>query len=138
MPVVLPANSFASQSGMPTSSSGRLNMYSQRILSSKTGRFAAAIICVSLFAGADAAAQDKPQITDCLDPSQVAAANQAYEAYCVRCHQPEKLARKWFSTRGTDEDAVNALALFLDNHGSCPHDHHELLARRLAEKAGSN
>ncbi|MEO9876647.1 MAG: hypothetical protein ABJM26_05610 [Anderseniella sp.] len=113
-------------------------MYSQRPLSNKTGRFAAAIICVFLLAGVDAAAQDKPQKADCLDPSQVAAANQAYEAYCVRCHQAEKLARKWFSARGTDEGPVNALVLFLDNHGSCPHDHHELLARWLVEKADSN
>lgn len=113
-------------------------MYSERPLSSSTGRLAAAIICFSLFAGADAAAQGKPRVIDCLDPSQVTAANQAYEAYCVRCHQPEKLARKWFSTRGTGEDAVNALAVFLDTHGSCPHHHHELLARWLAEKADSN
>ena len=113
-------------------------MYSERRLSNKTARFAASIIYFSLFAGADAAAQDKLLITDCLDPSQVAAANEAYEAYCVRCHQPETLARKWFSTRGTGDDAVNALTVFLDNHGRCPHSHHELLARWLAEKADSN
>ncbi len=113
-------------------------MYPERRLSNKTARFAAAIVCFSLVAAAAAAAQDKPLTTDCLDPSQVAAANEAYEAYCVRCHKPENLARKWFSVRGTDEDAVNALTVFLDNHGSCPHNHHELLARWLAEKAGGN
>ena len=113
-------------------------MYPERRLSNKTARSVAAIICFSLVAGAAAAAQDKSQTIDCLDPSQVAAANVAYEAYCIRCHQPEKLARKWFSIRGTTDDAVNALMVFLDNHGSCPHNHHELLARWLAEKADSN
>ncbi len=113
-------------------------MYSERRLANTMARFAAAMICFSLFAAADAAAQDKPQTIDCLDPSQVAAANQAYEAYCIRCHQPEQIARKWFSVRGTADEAVNALTVFLDNHGSCPHNHHELLARWLAEKADSN
>ncbi len=113
-------------------------MCSKTPFSNQAGRFAAAIICVSLFAGAVADAQDKPKEIECLDPSQVAAANEAYEAYCIRCHKPENLARKWFSTRGSGEDAVNALAMFLDNHGSCPHNHHELLARWLAEKADSN
>lgn len=113
-------------------------MYSQRRLSDKTAGFAASIICFSIFAGAGAAAQNKSQAIECLNPSQVAVANEAYEAYCVRCHQPENLVRKWFSIRGTGEDAVNALTVFLDNHGSCPHNHHELLARWLAEKADSN
>ncbi|MEM7635936.1 MAG: hypothetical protein AAF299_15330 [Pseudomonadota bacterium] len=113
-------------------------MYSHRPWPSKTGNLSAVIVCVSLFIGAGAAAQEKPQKTDCLDPSQVAAANEAYEAYCVRCHQPETLARNWFSVRGDGENAVKALARFLDNHGSCPHHHHELLARWLAEKADSN
>ena len=113
-------------------------MYPERRLSNKPTRSVAAIICFSLVTGAAAAAQDKPQTIDCLDPSQVAAANKAYEAYCIRCHQPEKLARTWFSVRGTTDDAVNALMVFLDNHGSCPHNHHELLARWLAEKADSN
>lgn len=113
-------------------------MYSQRRLSDKAARFAASIICFSIFAGAGAAAQDKSRTIECLDPSQVAAAHEAYDAYCIRCHRPERLARKWFSTRGTGDDAVNALIVFLDNHGSCPHNHHELLARWLAEKADSN
>ena len=84
------------------------------------------------------AAQDQSQEIECLDPLQVTAANDAYEAYCAPCHKPEKLARKWFSSRGTGEDAVNSLQTFLDNHGSCPHNHHELLARWLLEKADSN
>ena len=113
-------------------------MFSERPLADTAVLFAAAIICFSGFAAAGAAAQDKSQAIECLVPSQVAAANEAYEAYCVRCHEPENLARKWFSVRGSGEDAVNALTVFLDNHGSCPHNHHELLARWLAEKADSN
>ena len=113
-------------------------MYSERCLPNKTARSAAAIICFSLVAGAAAAAQDKSQAIECLVPSQVAAANEAYEAYCIRCHEPENLARKWFSVRGSGEDAVNALTVFLDNHGSCPHNHPELLARWLAEKVDGN
>jgi hypothetical protein len=113
-------------------------MYSERRLANTAARFAAAMICFSLFAAADAAAKDKSQAIECLVPSQVVAANEAYEAYCVRCHEPENLARTWFSVRGTSEDAVNALTAFLDKHGSCPHNHHELLARWLAEKADSN
>jgi hypothetical protein len=117
-------------------------VYLRRPLLIKMTRFAPSIVFFFIFAGVGAgagvAAQDQSQLIECLDPSQVAAANDAYEAYCVRCHKPKKLARKWFSTRGTGEDAVNALEEFLDSHGSCPHNHHELLARWLAEKADSN
>ena len=105
-------------------------------------RFTPSIVLFSIFAGAGAgpevAAQDQSQVIECLDPSEVAAANDAYKAYCARCHQLEKLARRWFSSRGTSEDAVTALEVFLDSHGSCPHNHHQLLARWLAEKASSN
>ncbi|WP_108882252.1 hypothetical protein [Anderseniella sp. Alg231-50] len=113
-------------------------MYSDMRSSSNTVCCAASIICFVVFASAGAEAQDKAQAIDCLSPSQVVAAGEAYEAYCARCHKPENLARKWFSLRGTGEDAVNALAVFLDSHGSCPHNHHEVLARWLAEKADGN
>ncbi len=101
-------------------------------------RFAASVLFLSLFADTGATAQDQPLMIECLDPSQVAIASEAYEAYCKHCHKPEVLARKWFSARGTGDEAVNALEVFLDNHGSCPHSHHELLARWLVEKAAGN
>ena len=101
-------------------------------------RFVVAVLFLPFIAISGVPAQEQLLKIVCLDPFQVKIASEACEVYCSNCHKPELLARKWFFTRATGDDAVDALKTFLGSHGSCPHNHHELLAKRLAEQAGSN
>jgi hypothetical protein len=96
-----------------------------------------AACCMVLAASPQAKAQLDGTPPECLDPAQVSTAAKAFDAFCARCHKPDKIAGKWFSRRDTGEAAIAGLASFLDGHGNCPHHSHDLLARWLAEKHSS-
>ncbi|MCB1477543.1 MAG: hypothetical protein KDJ62_01425 [Rhodobiaceae bacterium] len=64
-------------------------------------------------------------------------APEAFASYCGRCHKAEVLSDEYFA--GVSEELAlqreAELALFLDRHSACPHQHHEEIAAWLREMA---
>ena len=93
----------------------------------------AAALVVFLAATGAPAAQDNEK--GCPDTPQIETGQQAFDAFCGRCHTAEASAR-WFSDYADIIEAEAGLATYLDRHGPCPHDRHEAIAAYLRKVAG--
>lgn len=80
-----------------------------------------------------AAAQMAPAA--CPNPALARTGEQAFELFCLRCHQSERLTAA-FEKAADPAEVEQQLALFLDRHGSCPHDRHDAIAAYLRGRSG--
>ena len=100
----------------------------------RTFRVAACLIAAMMLVGPKqtAAAEQIECTTEPTGP-----APEAFASYCGRCHKAETLSDEYFAGVGAEvaQQREADLALFLDRHSACPHQHHEEIAAWLRELA---
>jgi len=71
----------------------------------------------------------------CADVPSPPDASTAFDKFCARCHDANRLSRSYFADADGPEASRREarLAVFLDRHSSCPHRHHEAIAAWLRE-----
>lgn len=77
----------------------------------------------------------QPGNTECADSGMTLTGQQAFDQFCALCHVAEKLSRA-FLVSSDPHQTERELALFLDQHGACPHDRHEAIAAYLRHLSG--
>lgn len=61
------------------------------------------------------------------DPALARSGEQAFALFYSHCHRPQRLTTAF--AKATDPTAAEQeMAVFLDRHGSCPHDRHDAIA----------
>jgi hypothetical protein len=100
---------------------------------------AAAVLVTAIVSTASSDAAER-QPKACADPPSAPDASSAFEAYCGRCHNAGRLAKSYFEGADAKEASRRQalLAVFLNRHSACPHQHHEAIAAWLRELSTRN